>query len=212
MTEDQPEGPEDQKKIRAKLVLLHEGAGGIWWNHFFDQNSSQIARREELVGALFWTDSGRMPIDLFSYIREASRCFTVARFLAAITMASSAVELILNRDRRTRRHEDMRRVGDWATLNNGNLIAAGALGLPVQHLCSPGEHLDLKPPLVFVERRNKVAHGEVLQMLSSLSDYDPKAEEEALDQLQKAQRFVVEWFNTAPDVQERCIAHHRWPD
>jgi len=48
---------------------------------------------------------------------------------------------------------------------------------------------------------------------SDISDYDPKAEEEALDQIQKAQRFnIVEWFNTAPDVQERHIANHQWPD
>lgn len=40
--------------------------------------------------------SERLPMDLFSYTREAIHCFDLGRYLAAITMASSAVELILN--------------------------------------------------------------------------------------------------------------------
>jgi hypothetical protein len=107
----------------------------------------------------------------------------------------------------------MRRTGEgWATLNNPNLITADSLGLPVQSLCSAGEQIESTSRLLFVERRNKVAHGDVVHMLSTLSDYDANAEDEALDQIQKAQRFVVDWFNTAPDVQKRHIANHRWPD
>jgi WD40-like Beta Propeller Repeat len=46
------------------------------------------------------------------------------------------------------------------------------------------------------------AHGEISAMIKDIVDYDPKAEVEALDQLKKGDRFIVEWFNTAPDVQE----------
>jgi len=42
----------------------------------------------------------RYPIDVFSYTREATHCFQQRRFLASIAMASTAVEIILNRDRR----------------------------------------------------------------------------------------------------------------
>jgi hypothetical protein len=48
-------------------------------------------------------------------------------------------------------------------------------------------------------------------MLKSLSDYNKNAEVEALDQASMAQNFIIEWFNTAPDVQEGHIANHRWP-
>jgi hypothetical protein len=75
MSEDND--PVEDEKPRAQLSQLREGAGGIWWNYYFDRESAEIARREELVGAVHWTDSERMPIDLFSYIREASRCFSV---------------------------------------------------------------------------------------------------------------------------------------
>ena len=49
-------------------------------------------------------------------------------------------------------------------------------------------------------------------MIKDIVDYDPKAEVEALDQLKKGDRFIVEWFNTAPDVQECHIQNYRWPD
>jgi hypothetical protein len=209
--EEQLSKSEDEKP-RAQLRQFREGAAGIWWQRFFDDESAEIARRETLVGVIYWTEAERMPNDLFSYIREASRCFSVARYLAAIAMACCAVELVLNRDRRIRGQGKIRRIGGWAALNNPNLIAAGSLGFPIQYLCSAGEQIQPTPPLLFVERRNKVAHGDVVHMLTDISDYDANAEQEALDQIQKAQRFVIEWFNTAPDVQERHIANHRWPD
>jgi hypothetical protein len=196
---------------QSEAMQLRKGVGAEWWNDFVAKEYAEIGRRELPVGIVFWTDSERMPIDLFSYIREASRCFIIARYLAAIAMASCAIELVLNRDSRTR-GAAMRRIGGWATLNNLNLITANTLGLPVQYLCSADEQIQSTPPLLFVERRNKVAHGDVMHMIATLSDYDAKAEDEALDQILKAQRFVVEWFNTAPDVQERHIANHRWPD
>jgi hypothetical protein len=33
----------------------------------------------------------------------------------------------------------------------------------------------------------------------------------ALTQMKKAQSFVMEWYNSAPDVQNRRIINHRWP-
>ena len=210
MSEDND--PVEDEKPRAELRQLCEGAGNIWWKQYFDRRAAEIARREMLVGVIYWGESERMPIDLFSYIREASRCFSVARYLAAIAMASGAVEMVFNPDSRTRGYKGMRRIVGWATLNSPNLVTAGTLGLPVEFLCWADEQIQQTSPLLFVERRNKVAHGDVVHLLSDLSDYDAKAEAEALDQIQKAQRFVVEWLNTAPDVQERHIANHRWPE
>ena len=108
--EEQLNESEDEKP-RAELGQLREGVGSIWWKRFFGDESAEIARREKLVGVILWTEAERMPIDLFSYIREASRCFSVARYLAAIAMASCAVELVLNRDRRAARHRSQPRLG-----------------------------------------------------------------------------------------------------
>jgi hypothetical protein len=98
-----------------------------------------------------------------------------------------------------------------AKLNQGNLIAVDALGSPVTQLLGPGESLDPKKTISFVQRRHKVAHGDVMGFLISLSDYDVAAAEEAFDQLEKVARFFVAWFNTAPDVQNAAIKMHQWP-
>jgi hypothetical protein len=55
-----------------------------------------------------------------------------------------------------------------------------------------------------------VAHGEISNLVSDLSDYDPTAEQMAVDQESKMRSFVSEWFNTAPDVQEGHIRGNRW--
>ena len=52
--------------------------------------------------SMFRHPAERLPMDLFFYMREAVQCFDGCRYLAAIEMASTAVELILNRDRRLR--------------------------------------------------------------------------------------------------------------
>jgi hypothetical protein len=202
----------EQPKIQASLREPAEDAGKLWWGTFFEKRAAQINRRFRLARIVYWSPSVKMPLDLFSYVREAALCFSVARFLATIVLSSSAVELILNRDQRTRGHPELRRIAGWATLNNQNLAIAGAQGLPVSELVSAGENLASAEPVRFVGRRNKVAHGEISHMFRNLTDYDPSAEQEALDQLWKAERFVVDWFNSAPDVQGCHIQNHHWPN
>jgi hypothetical protein len=211
MTDNQDQRQEDDKeKPKASLRKFKEGAGIGIWTKYIHSEAADINRRHDQVGVIYWYPAERMPIDLFSYIREASRCYTLAQYLAAITMSSSAIELILNQDQRTKDLE-LKRIGDWATLRNDNLNAAGNLGLPVSLLVDSDEDITQKVPIKFVNRRNKVAHGDVNSFLLTLSDYDSSAESEAFDQIMKAQRFVVEWFNTSPDVQIGSIADHRWP-
>jgi len=124
-------------------------------------------------------------------------------------MSSTAVELIINRDSRTR-NAALKRIAGWATLNNLNLRVAGAHGLPVNALLETGEDLSSDNPISFVRLRNKVAHGEIEQFISDLSDYDPAAEQLANEHEAKMRKFVSEWYNTAPDVQEGHIRKHQW--
>lgn len=120
---------------------------------------------------LYRTHAERYPLDLFSYTREAGYCLDDHRFLAAIAMASSAVELILNRDQRLRTLPGFQGAFGWANLNNRTLRIAGEHGLPTNTLLSEGDNLDTDKPIAFVELRNKVAHGEITHLVRDLSDY-----------------------------------------
>ena len=124
-----------------------------------------VNRRALLVKVLYWTDAERMPIDVFSYIREASRAFEFGCFLGTMTLASCAVETILNHDTRSRRKK-------WIYLDQPTLRVAHSAGLPVQELLSPDEHIHKGLP-AFVRRRNETAHGNVSALIRALSDYIP---------------------------------------
>jgi hypothetical protein len=154
----------------------------------------------------------RLPVDLFSYTREAGNCLQGRRFLACISMASTAVETILNRDQRLRTLPDYKAPDGWAYLNNRTLRTARENGLPTNKLLSPGDDLNGRKPILFVELRNKIAHGEITRLVTDLSDYDPSAEQMAADQETKMRLIVSEWFITAADVQEGHIRKNRWPD
>jgi hypothetical protein len=157
------------------------------------------------------TDSERYPLDLFSFTREAAFCRDERRFLAVIALSATAVELIVNRDSRTRNNPNLRRTAGWANLNNFNLRVAKAQGLPVGMLLEDGDDLDTDEPIAFVRLRNKVAHGEIDALhIVDLSDYDATAEKLANEHEKKMRRFVAEWYNTAPDVQEGHIRGHKW--
>jgi hypothetical protein len=160
----------------------------------------------------FRTHADRMPMDLFSYTREAVHCFDERRFLASIAMNSTAVELILNRDRRLSELPNYKGSSGWANLNNQTLRIAREHGLPTDALMSAGEDLDSGVQIAFVRLRNKVAHGEIAHLVTDLSDYDPEAERLAAEQEGKTRRFVSTWFNTAPDVQEGHIRKNHWPE
>jgi hypothetical protein len=200
--------PNDEKP-RAEIRQLREGAGLARWEHILQRYGADINRRAGEIGVVYWTRAESMPLDLFSLIREAGACYTLARYLGAIALSAAAVELVMNRDRRTAGLA-LRRIDGWATLNNRNLALVQPAGLPVPTLLSAGESVADRQPIAFIRRRNKVAHGDFGDFVTTLSDYDPAAENDARDEVLKAQSFVVEWFNTAPDVQDGHIDHHQW--
>ena len=144
------------KAPRASLRETRDGAGELWWGDFVKRYANAINRRFKQAGVVYVSPAEKMPTDLFSYIREADLCFSVARYLATIVLSSSAVELILNRDRRTKAHEKLTRTREgWATLNSHNLRISQREGLPAKMLLSSDESLDQGKRIVFVERRNK---------------------------------------------------------
>jgi hypothetical protein len=195
---------EHEKKVEASLLQPREGAGKYWWETFLRGHISEINRRFNQAKALYITTPAEAPLDLFSYIREAALCFEIGRYLPAIALASQSAELVLQRDQRTRtKLTPDRQDGMRITLSTSNLIAARELGLPTEALLSPGEKIEQNVSIIFVERSDRIDHGDVSSWFRAISEYLPPVEHEALDQLEKAQRFVVAWFNSSPDVQGR---------
>jgi hypothetical protein len=99
----------DDEAPKASLRETRDGAGELWWGHFVKSRADDINRRFKQAGVVYFSPAEKMPTDLFSYIREADLCFSVARYLATIILSSSAIELILNRDRRIRANDKMTR-------------------------------------------------------------------------------------------------------
>jgi hypothetical protein len=193
---------EQVKRIEASLLQPREGAGKYWWETFLRTHISDINRRFNQAKALYITGPEKAPIDLFSYTREAALCFEIGRYLAAIALASTSAALILERDRRTRSHGSLiRHPTQEIVLCSHNLATARELGLPTEALLSENESFGTEQPIRFVERNDSVIRGDVSSWYRGISDYLPFVEHEALDQLEKAQRFLVFWFNTLPDVQ-----------
>jgi hypothetical protein len=195
---------EHEKKVEASLLQPREGAGKYWWESFLRSHISEINRRFNQAKALYITTPAEAPLDLFSYIREAALCFEIGRYLRAMALASQSAELVLKRDQRTRtKLTPEPQHGMSITLSTRNLIAGRELDLPTDALLSPGEKLEQGASIIFVERGDRVDHGDVSSWFRAISEYLPPVEHEALDRLEKAQRFVVAWFNSSPDVQGR---------
>lgn len=159
---------------------------------------------------VYWSPADSVPNDLFAYGREAMFCFVDRRYIASITMSSATVELILNRDRRMQTGQS-----GWRPLSAKLLRRAEKMGLPVQYLLSPGETFKTDKSARFVVLRNQLAHGNLESVIEfkagGATDYNADARLVALDQINKSQAFEVEWFNTAPDIQNGLVKRRRWP-
>lgn len=187
---------------QAKQLSFKEGAGVHWWQEYFKAEEREVDRRTREIGVVYWTPAESMSVDLFSYLREASTCYSVSRFLATISMSGALVEIILNRDCRMNKQIDAHRINDWITLNNRNLRLARDAGLPIDDLMEANDTVDDdSSPIRFVQLRNKVAHGDLQDFPKQLSDYSPPYEEEAKSQLKKAMGFLITWYNSSPNTQ-----------
>ena len=191
-----------QERARADHREVKPGFGKTWWQGYLADMGEGVDRRFAETGVVYWVPAEAMPLDLFSYLREASLCFSVSRFLAAISMSSGLVEIIINRDARVATRTGVHRIDGWASLSNRNLREARDAGLPVTELLDGGEDVaNDQPPIQFVRLRHKVAHGDLRDFPEALTDYSPPYEDEAKNQLSKAMKFLIAWFNSTPDIQ-----------
>jgi hypothetical protein len=160
-------------------------------------------QRNGLTHVAYFTQATHHPNDLFAYGREAFKCFMERRYLATIMMASAVIEVTLNKDSRMRTP-----TGVWRTLSMKLLRLGKRNGLPIDRLLEPGESLQAKS-IAFLNLRNRIAHGNLAGLIGfehrGTPDYSPEARDVALKHLSKTEQFEVDWYNTAPDVQDRRI-------
>jgi len=180
----------------AKILTLKPGAGKLWWETHLNSRWTDVEQRFQRAGSVYWHPASAMPLELFAYLREASLCFSLGRFLATVSLMGALVEIILNRDPRLTGRTDLRRISRWITLNNNNLAVAESKGLPVAELIDSGETVSAPEPIRFVRSRNKIAHGDLAMYEVDLPEHNASWEKEAYDQLSKGQRFLIAWFNS----------------
>jgi hypothetical protein len=125
-------------------------------------------------------------------------------------MSSALVERIINMDSRMLPDHPGRRY-----LTARELRTAQKRGLPVDQLLGASDDLKRDDTVRFLMLRNQLAHGNLDGLIEfgggGPTDYYEGARTAALEHLMKAAKFEVEWYNTAPDVQEGRITNGRWP-
>ncbi|MGI0015265.1 MAG: hypothetical protein ACREBU_17760 [Nitrososphaera sp.] len=140
-------------------------------------------------------------------------CLAVGLNEPAVLLASISVESVLNHDIRL---EHLRKTEpyEWIDLHWKNLKCAYENGLPVDLLLNKGEEFRKGCRIEFVERRNKMAHGdyegygnlypasfnkgEFSEEFDLGHNRPPK--EHALDQIEKSKRFIISWARQNPRI------------
>jgi hypothetical protein len=144
----------------------------------------------------------------------ACESFGSSLYAGSIMFASIAVECVLNHDLcldSYRLAQSKNPDKQWIMLGKESLQEADRLGIPVNLLCGSNDRFpdDVK----FVKRRNKIAHGDTegyantqrgsftSKSHTSISHttvtWQP-TKEHALEQIEKAKKFIIQWASAVP--------------
>jgi len=175
-----------------------------------------MLRRAERIGYvnLHDVDSEIVQTDI-----DATYSFIFGLYAATIFFASRAVEMAINTDPRMRELKELEHQ-KWLNLNRRNLREARDRGIPIGCLLDAGEnvlldnseggskcpnHKEGKKQPIFLERRNKLVHGDMAGYRKATGfydapfdvtmPYDPMAptEDDTCDQLTKSRSFLIQW-------------------
>lgn len=141
-------------------------------------------------------------------------CLAVGLNEPAVLLASISVESVLNHDMRL---ENLRKTEpyEWIDLHWRNLKCAHDNGLPARLLLNEGEEFSKDCKIEFIERRNKMAHGdyegygnlyppsfnkEEFSEEFDLHGHKRPPKEHALDQIEKSKLFIIEWARQRPTI------------
>ncbi|MHB8546320.1 MAG: hypothetical protein ACYDAJ_06100 [Nitrosotalea sp.] len=166
------------------------------------------------------SDTGSVPVPeviLDTHITRswfsALDCLAVGLYDPSVLMASISVESILNHDLRLEKLKQIKSY-ERIDLNWKNLASAFYEGLPVKMLMNSDEQFE-KNGIEFIERRNKVAHGDIAgysnMYPASITDtsftdtsfnfgHRRPSKEHAVDQISKAKNFIIEWAKSNPKI------------
>lgn len=191
------------------------------WSPYNYQNiTNNLDQIKETIIVMIQSDAGGVPVAelvLDTHITRswfsALDCLAVGLYDPSVLMASISVESILNHDLRLEKLKQAR-CYDRIDLNWKNLAGAFYEGLPVKMLMNPDEKFE-KHSIEFIERRNKVAHGDI----EGYSNMYPASftktgftdtgfnfghrkpsKEHAIDQINKAKNFIFEWAKSNPKI------------
>ena len=135
----------------------------------------------------------------------AVECLAVSRYAPALLFASIAVECAINHDSKMQKIKENDTKHNWINLtNNTVLMNAHKVGIPTEILCDEDESLNDKNYIRFIDRRNKIAHGDysgyrkIPIMTKSngilrISKSEQPTREHALYQIEKSKKFILEW-------------------
>lgn len=152
----------------------------------------------------------------------ARDCYIVGFMEGTVHFAATAVECAINLDERMQaarqkqldyhRKRNQPNPTDWLTLMPHNLREARTYKMPVEKLLDEDESLEKDAPLIkFIERRNKIAHGdygsyfvntgrelsEGTKIINYHLDVGPR---EAMDQFKKCSDFLYGWVAQKPRI------------
>lgn len=173
----------------------YQSTSGHFVLKILDYDSNQIFTESE------WD------IGILQSWKNALNCYATTIYAGAILFASISVECVLNHDTRL---EDFRKGKnhEWIDLTYDNLKKAKKYGLPTESLLGAKENF---PNLSFVNRRNKIAHGDTegyrkLSIPENIvlgenytNEWQP-TQSQALDQIEKAKRFIIDWAQSQPEI------------
>ncbi|MGI0082911.1 MAG: hypothetical protein ACREAG_06405 [Nitrosopumilaceae archaeon] len=140
--------------------------------------------------------------------RTGVNCFGARIYSGAVLFASVSTECVLNHDLRLEKYRQKAN-HEWLDLTVKNLKSADDNGLPTKLLLEPNE--TFLTDITFVRRRNKVAHGDkegyqkihvpkkIEFGITYTNTWEP-TREQALDQIEKAKNFIIEWAKQSPEV------------
>ena len=133
--------------------------------------------------------------EVFAPLWESRWCFLFGFYLASISQISSSVEIAINSDIRLKAEKNKTK-NNWLMLNKQTFQLGIGAKLPISFLLKQDEILDdrIKSKPLFVERRNKIAHGDIAD--KSFSDIwvnSEKAQQESLEHLIMGQDFLLNW-------------------
>ncbi len=139
----------------------------------------------------------------------ACQCLAASQFSPALLYASIAVECVINRDSRLQSFKNQSKKS-WLNLtNNETLKKADEVGIPVDLLCDTDENINDSIIIRFIQRRNKIAHGDYsgygkIPTIFKLSEktrtsYSVQPTlEHALYQIEKSKNFIIKWAQSIP--------------